>query len=1142
MKISKTAVLVLWWIFATLGLWLMVVNAAEKTLTMDLKNAVQHFKTVRLITTSDNSGVELNRIDGPLVEISGANNFIITTWGTEESQINQILNVRNSSILWWKGNKINNGWSSRHYNVILWWEWNLMDWSVYNFYNVILWWKGNQIHESRQSVILWWEWNIINNNSSYDTVIWNKNTLGGSYSVAVWYKNTLSSSYSAAVWSNWAVGGTRSFLWTNDTLSVGEGDVFVVNWENGMVVNANKAHSFAKLTVWWSLVIGTKDISAWEGWMIKVLNGTNWRKCFCSHNGSGRNSLHGGWSCAPICNGTQKNPKCAATADVTCNWKVFNVENGCEIWSVVAGTGAFFIDNGNYIHWACESENGNVTTSLNPSVDCKQKIPADGQCGSSKPEAGCGGERDTCTKWDLYTEITKPDDENYWYWYCKYGAESIKECKAAKSKQSKSCSWKPANSYWVNDKFTQILDGGAWKPLNKTPTHSSDPSVECSFMCNEEWVKYKWDGSNCVLITFSCKNTKPTQNGWYIFTTKNPWSSSEEKNWTHITDGTAQSSLKACEFTCDKANGYTWNGSICYNSTTFSCKNTKPTQNGWYIFTTKNPWRSSEEKNLTHITDGTAQSSLKAWEFTCDKANGYKWNGTICVSPTSSYTCAKTLANKYKCQSSDWTYVNWTTPSHANNEYMWFCNNWATKCGICDDGTKAEPPHSGACSESTFSCQWTTPPDPNSHFYTWSDQNLKESKTWAVYSYKDAQNWAKCAYVCNDWYAAYDGKCYPCSKWTWSKTNPDWCELDVTCPTNYRWNNTQWKCLYEWSCKLSDGTVNNRVPSNALQKWEDVMPIWNADWYLKCYDARNWKSITKNSCEFQCPAGTYCTNLIYAVDCRKPYCYKYNFLRNDSESIVVTWWKLTINNPKLDAYLKTDWTFVDVDTKQQFNQYVANNSDCCWYWCPEKNRWNWCKNNLSTSCLSEEEIEKKKSECAAECIAWDYAFWYDEQTEWSPTVDTKRKFYYSRSDYLKAKAAWTPCIKTCEEWANINVWWYVSQTLGQWWYNTAENAWDCRKTCPVWQIYTAISNCHDCPAGMIPEIDKSKWHYWQPITCIEYSCPTGYSLDKTTYKSCVSSVVDGSCSEWGVYIKSLKKCVICLDKTKTPDPTTWECK
>ena len=39
---------------------------------------------------------------------------------------------------------------------------------------------------------------------------------------------------------------------------------------------------------------------------------------------------------------------------------------------MLAGTGAFFIDNGNYIHWACQSENGNVTTSI--SVDCKQKI------------------------------------------------------------------------------------------------------------------------------------------------------------------------------------------------------------------------------------------------------------------------------------------------------------------------------------------------------------------------------------------------------------------------------------------------------------------------------------------------------------------------------------------------------------------------------------------------------------------------------------------------------------------------------------------------------------------------------------------------------------------------------------------------
>ena len=31
---------------------------------------------------------------------------------------------------------------------------------------------------------------------------------------------------------------------------------------------------------------------------------------------------------------------------------------------------------------------------------------------------------------------------------------------------------------------------------------------------------------------------------------------SEEKPWTHIADGTAQSSLNACEFTCDLSSKY----------------------------------------------------------------------------------------------------------------------------------------------------------------------------------------------------------------------------------------------------------------------------------------------------------------------------------------------------------------------------------------------------------------------------------------------------------------------------------------------------------------------------------------------------------------------------------------------------------
>jgi hypothetical protein len=35
------------------------------------------------------------------------------------------------------------------------------------------------------------------------------------------------------------------------------------------------------------------------------------------------------------------------------------------------------------------------------------------------------------------------------------------------------------------------------------------------------------------------------------------------KDWTHVADGTSQSSLKACEYTCDLNNSYYYNSSIC---------------------------------------------------------------------------------------------------------------------------------------------------------------------------------------------------------------------------------------------------------------------------------------------------------------------------------------------------------------------------------------------------------------------------------------------------------------------------------------------------------------------------------------------------------------------------------------------------
>lgn len=89
-------------------------------------------------------------------------------------------------------------------------------------------------------------------------------------------------------------------------------------------------------------------------------------------------------------------------------------------------------------------------------------------------------------------------------------------------------------------------------------------------------------------------------------------------------------------------------------------------------------------------------SVAEAWSnkcaYVCDSSHVYR-NGS-CVDPQ--YTCATTLDNKYKCFDG-LNYVDGISKSHANNEYMWFCNNWATKCGICDNGSGAEPPHIGAC-------------------------------------------------------------------------------------------------------------------------------------------------------------------------------------------------------------------------------------------------------------------------------------------------------------------------------------------------------------------------------------------------------------------------------------------------------------
>ena len=115
MKISKAVVLSLWWVFMTAGLWLMFVSAAEKTLELNLDNAVQHFNRIKFISSwNSNSVVDMTRVWGldPLIKI-GANNFVITqTWSTEKNTIGW---TKGNTVLGWVSNNV----SSDSYSTVL---------------------------------------------------------------------------------------------------------------------------------------------------------------------------------------------------------------------------------------------------------------------------------------------------------------------------------------------------------------------------------------------------------------------------------------------------------------------------------------------------------------------------------------------------------------------------------------------------------------------------------------------------------------------------------------------------------------------------------------------------------------------------------------------------------------------------------------------------------------------------------------------------------------------------------------------------------------------------------------------------------------------------------------------------------------
>ena len=373
MKISKAVVLSLWWVFMTAGLWLMFVSAAEKTLELNLDNAVQHFNRIKFISSwNSNSVVDMTRVWGldPLIKI-GANNFVITqTWSTEKNTIGW---TKGNTVLGWVSNNV----SSDSYSTVLGWSGN----KTASYSDTILWWVNNNVNNGSYSIILGWSGNKVNN--SYVVILWwSDNEVTSQYWLAIW-KNVhalrrTNAWNSVALWLNATVEADNSFLWSDGTTSkLAKDKVFAVNWANGMVVNSDEAHSFAKLTIWWSLVIKDKNedfaCNANLKWVLR-LQKKDWKTCFCSCDGTERNSVIWGGVCVGICNTTRAKAQCNTWADlrITCNatntttaGKVaYVVENWCEKWNVVQWTWGYLVDEENKMHWTCMEDNWH-------SVECK---------------------------------------------------------------------------------------------------------------------------------------------------------------------------------------------------------------------------------------------------------------------------------------------------------------------------------------------------------------------------------------------------------------------------------------------------------------------------------------------------------------------------------------------------------------------------------------------------------------------------------------------------------------------------------------------------------------------------------------------------------------------------------------------------
>ena len=846
MKSQRTRLLlvVLWVFIATFSL--VLVFAAELNIKSDLSNAVQHIEKVifrQNINSDDSSRVILtNEWTFARIETTGYN-FMINNSNTNPNKITEASDVVWNTILWWEWNRI---LDASEYNVIIAWErnkikgssWSTIWWGINNriesgSYNTIAWWSGNKIEWNRSS-IAWWE----NNSISWD------------YSVAMWFSNNVIGNASVALGNNSNVNANNSFLWTDDVNNgwLNRDNTFAVVSERWMVVNSNKAHSLAKLRIWWSwsLVLSEwsdVDCNTTTKWVIKAENNGG-SVCLCSCNWTWWSSLYGGSTCWEVCGWDwSSSPQCGDVKKV-CWGDSYTYSWSCVEWKVIEWTWAYFVDKDGRVHRSCQTEDWKV-------VECK-KEPIGDNCDGRWAQNHCDFSLiwasdsliDRTCNTDWFTNdiiVWRLFDSDHLDVACSAGELCTKVC----------IEWYvPVNHDWMrycDPKWCEAKEISGYN-FPGVPSGSDADAVKT-------WTTQ--DGS------YSCTGVANCQLWEFQVPLMSDACQYKCNSWTYLDGYTILNDFNWWVVLHDVKRTYTWVDSYQYE-----CKADIICNNGIVEYTNYNPMTGPE------VCYRKMEMGNSCWP------TNVSWYSIGVVSDGSGGQAFKTV---------DWLDWSCSIPYSCNNGVLSFGTESCTfSCGIWDkksDLGRFWNPYFYSVNYTPKAWKHVNKTELNSCEYTCeSGQQWSESRwcyvpgctcnslpahatlssvtpTYDMTCTYDTNNNKACTFKCNDTYSwnSSTNKCVKCTGSIPSSANenaPGVLPSDVTeyhysedtneacsysCKNNYTWNESEGKCV-ENKCTWSYPTC----------PW---VIIWDSN------GSTGWHYVNKNNnlaaCEWTCDAAYY---------------------------------------------------------------------------------------------------------------------------------------------------------------------------------------------------------------------------------------------------------------------------------------------